>query len=235
MKLTRVGVLLVAGVCLAAVPAYATVLYTTQNDFSAATSANGANITVGPPGATGDTDGSSINGLGNPSNAGGAGTPGALFLQQNVLGYQQANMGDEATNAPFLADLKSHNKLALDYTLPQDVVKGSGGYFEIWGVFNWTGGYQQFNNNPFFSAANLTAGQHTVVYDYSSLQAGLPTTQPSYFQLFLVLNTGGTLTPADHIPIYIDNIRTIPEPASLALAGVGIPAIVLVARRRRAM
>jgi len=128
----------------------AQVLYTTQQDFSSAASASGANITVGPPGVVGDTDFSAINGLANNSNPGGLGTPGALFLQENVLGYQQANLGDEAGNAAFLGALKNHTQLSLDYTLPQDIVKGSGGYFEIWGVFNWSGGYQQFNNVPFF-------------------------------------------------------------------------------------
>src|SRR4029079_2338923 len=95
------------GTCLALVGAcaltsHAQVLYTTTQDFSAATSASGANITVGPPGGSPDTDGSAINGLANTSSPGGAGTPGSLFLQENVLGYQQANLGSEAANAGFL-------------------------------------------------------------------------------------------------------------------------------------
>jgi hypothetical protein len=232
----RIGIYLLAmAVCLWGTAASAQVLYTTQEDFSAAVSANGAAITVGPPGVTGDTDGSTTNGLANSANPGGAGTAGALFLQTNTLSYNQANLGDEATNAGFLNALKTHSMFALDYTLPQDIVKGSGGYFEIWGVFNWSGGYQQINNNAFFTDANLLAGKHTVTYDYSALQAGLPTTAPGYFQMFLVLNSGGALTPSANIQVYIDNIRTIPvpEPASLALLGSAVPALVLVARRWR--
>ena len=155
-------------------------------------------------------------------------------MQANTLGYDQANLGDEAANAGFLAALKGNTKLTLDYTLPQDLVPGANGYFEIWGVFNWSGGYQQFNNNPFFTGANLLAGQHTVTYDYSALQPGLPTSQPSYFQLFLVLNCGGSLSPGANVPIYIDNIRVsgpVPEPSSLAL--MGLPAVMFLIRRRR--
>jgi hypothetical protein len=210
------------------------VLYTTQDDFGAATSASGANITVGPPSASHDSDGSAVNGLGNGSTPGGAGTPGSLFLQENVLGYQQANLGNNAANPGFLAALKGNTGLSLDYFLPQDIVRGSGGYFEIWAVFNWSGGYQQINNIPFFSDSNnLLAGQHTVTFDYSALQAGLPTSQPGYFQMFLVLNSGGTLTPPNNIQVYVDNIRAIqvPEPTTFALLGLGAAAFLALRRR----
>ena len=230
MKNLRTWMLALGLVCSYAI-ASAQVLYTTQQDFAAATSANGTDITVGPPGATGDTDGSAINGL---ASSGGAGTPGALFLQQNVLGYKQANLGNQAANAAFLAALKGNNQLSLDYTLPQDIIRGSGGYFEIWGVFNWSGGYQNFNNNAFFGdGANLLAGTHTVTFDYSALQAGLPTSPPGYFELFIVLNSGGTLTPPSNIQVYVDNIRAVPEPSSVMLACLGVSALWLAARRGR--
>jgi PEP-CTERM motif len=222
-----------AAVCLGCAVASAQVLYTTQQDFAPATSASSTDVTVGPPGVTGDTDGSTINGLGNATHPGGVGTAGALFLQANVLGYEQVNLGDEAANAPFLAALKNNTKLSLDYTLPQTLTTGTNGYFQISWVFNWTGGYQGFNNNAFFNGANLAAGAHTVTFDYSALQAGLPTTQPSYFQLFLILNSGGSLTPGADVQVYVDNIAVVPEPASLTLLGLGIPALIFVARRTR--
>jgi hypothetical protein len=225
--------LAVAGVWLGCAVASADVLYTTQQDFASATTASGTAITVGPPGTTGDSDGSTINGLGNTTNPGGAGTAGALFVQQNVLGYEQVNLGDEAANANFLAALKNNNQLSMTYTLPQTLTTGANGYFQLSWVFNWSGGYQGFNNNGFFNGANLTAGTHTVTFDYSSLQAGLPTTQPSYFQLFLIANSGGSLSPAAPVPFYVDDIAVVPEPASLTLLALGIPALVVVARRAR--
>jgi len=213
-------------------------LYTTQNDFAASISGSGAAITVGPPGAAGDTDLSPINGIGNNTNPGGVGTPGALFTQVNTLGFDQVNFGDESSNAAFLSAVKSNTLLTFDYTLPQTLTTGASGYFQITGVFNWTGGFQQFNNNSFFNAAALMAGTHTVTMDYSALQAGLPSgpgAGVTYFQLELVENSGGSLTPATPFTVYIDNIRlgAVPEPASLALLASGGLGLIGIAIRRR--
>lgn len=230
MNLTRLGGLVSAVLCLACPVASAAVLYTTQEDFAAASTASGAAITVGPPGATGDSDGSAVNGLANAIP--GVGTPGALFLQQNTNGYQQANLGNQNGNAALIAAVKANNKLVLDYTLPNDV--GPLGYFEIQAVWNSQGGgYLGFNNNPHFTAANLTAGTHTVTLDYSAQQAGLPADPVSagnWYELFIVLNSGGVNVPQ---AVYVDNIRVVPEPASLGLAGLAIPALGVLVRKRK--
>jgi hypothetical protein len=206
------------------------VLYTTQNDFAAAV---GLETDVASEGATGDTDGSTINGLATDS--GGSGTAGALSILHPSLGYKQTNLGGENSNAPFLSALKTHTKLALDYTLAQDLTTGANGYFQIQGVFNFTGNYLGFNNNGFFNGANLLAGTHTVVYDYSAHQAALPAAPSgalTYFELFLVLNSGGSLTPGSNIQVYIDNIRLVPEPASLGLTAIGLSGLLVGLRRR---
>ncbi|MFZ1009685.1 MAG: PEP-CTERM sorting domain-containing protein [Candidatus Sulfotelmatobacter sp.] len=214
-------------------------LYTTQNDFAAAFSNSGAAVTVGPPGVAGDSDLSPINGIGNNTNPGGVGTPGALFTQVNTLGFDQVNFGDESTNAAFLSAVKTNTLLTFDYTLPQTLTTGANGYFQITGVWNWTGGFQQFNNNAFFTATTLTAGTYTVTMDYSALQAGLPSGPGgglTYFQLELVENCGGSLTPATPFTVYIDNIRlgaATPEPASLALLASGSLGLLGFAYRRR--
>jgi hypothetical protein len=231
MKSIRVGAVIFLAATLWTGALRAQVLYTTQQDFSAAGPAD-TGIVVGPPGAAGDSDGSTTNGLSSPA---GAGTAGALYVRQDVLGYKQANLGDEAGNAAFLSALKSNNKLALDYTLAQDLVTGANGYFQLLGVFNFTGNYLGFNNNAYFNGANLLAGKHTVVYDYSAHQAALPTAPSgalTYFQLFLVANSGGSLNPATNIVLYVDNIRLVPEPGSLMLAGLSAPVLLLGLRRR---
>jgi hypothetical protein len=236
MNRNRVASFVFLAVWLGAAVASAQVLYTTQEDFMPATAVD-PGIVVGPPGAAGDTDGSTTNGIGNTTSPGAAGTAGALYWRQDELGYKQLNLGDENTNAAFLSALKGNTTLALDYTLSQDLTTGDNGYFQILGVFNFDGNYLGFDNNAFFGGDNLLAGPHTVVYDYSQHQAALPT-GPSgaltYFQMFLVANSGGSLDPATGIELYIDNIRVIPEPISLALIGLAAPALWLgLCRRKR--
>jgi hypothetical protein len=230
MNSIRVGAVILLAGWLGIGVASGQVLYTTQTDF---TPAVGLETDIVTEGATGDTDGSTVNGL--ATDAGGSGTAGALSILHPALGYKQTNLGGENGNAPFLAALKANSKMALDYTLAQDLATGANGYFQISGVFNFTGNYLGFNNNAFFNGANLLAGKHTVVYDYSQHKAALPAAPSgalTYFELFLVLNSGGSLSPGSNVQVYIDNIRLVPEPGSLTLTGLIAPALLLGLRRR---
>jgi hypothetical protein len=81
------------------------------------------------------------------------------------------------------------------------------------------------NQNPAFS------GQlNTVSINYDNYKAAL-SASPGYMQLEFQTNNGGG-APAD---IYFDNftLSTVPEPASIVLAGLGLAGLGLVAKRRR--
>jgi hypothetical protein len=212
----------------ASLTASAQVLFTTQNDFAGW---NGGGV-VGPV-ATPDADGSTINGLGNTTAPGGTGTAGSLSVFNATTGWNTPQSQDEQNNAGFLAALKANTLLTLTYTLTSDIQTGANGYWQLIPVFNWTGGYNQVHNDSFFAGANLTAGTHTVTYDYSSYQAGLPTSAPGYFQLVVVANSGGSLT-GGYQQWYLDNIQvsTVPEPTSFALAGLGAAALLIFRRRK---
>ena len=214
----------------ASLTASAQVLFTTQNDFAGW---NGGGV-VGPV-ATPDADGSTINGLGNTTAPGGTGTAGSLSVFNASTGFNQPQSQGEQSNAGFLAALKANTLLTLTYTLTSDIQTGASGYWQLVPVFNWSGGFQQIANNSFFTVAsgNLTAGTHTVTYDYSSYQAGLPTSAPGYFQLEVVANSGGSVT-GGYQQWYLDDIQvsSVPEPTSFALAGLGAAALLIFRRRK---
>jgi len=214
----------------------AVVLYTTQTDFSNTT---GGGAATAAPGTQGDVDGSTTNGL--ATLGGGTGPAGALDMDQTGTGYNQVNLGDESSNQPFLNAVADNTTLNLWYYLPQTITLASTGsnYFQIIPVWNWTGGYQQMSNNAVFDSAGLTAGFHEVSYDYSAYSASLQsilTTKPSYFQLLLAINSGGSQANGSPETGIIDaddiSVGALPEPATLGLlafAGVG-----LLSRRRHA-
>jgi len=197
-------------------------LFQTQNDFSSWQN-NGA-ITVGTQ-ATPDSDGSSINGLGNTTNAGGAGTPGSLLVTegQGSGTYNFNYSGGEQGNAAFLAALGSSGTISLDYTAPTNP-GGAGNYYQFGLVLNYSGNFGQFFGG---AAVNDGNGFFTQTIPYTVNTAS----SYSYFQLGIIYSsnfeTGGPST------FTLDNIGVVavPEPASLGM--LSLSGVALLRRRRR--
>lgn len=188
-----------ATACMSA--ASAQTLFTTQEDF---TGWSGANLTLTADTASLDAD--ATNGLGNTTAAGAAGTSGSLSVTHVSGAYNAFTSPGEQDNVAFLAALGSGGELAVDFTTPTDAT-GTGNYFGLLLHFNYDGTWAQISPTTSSTVGNVT----TNVYDYT-----INVTDYSYFQLGLIYNsnfTEGTFT--------VDNIRIVPEPASLALMACG--------------
>jgi hypothetical protein len=187
----------------------ATVLFTTQEDFAEWSGNN-----PGAESAAGDTDALAVNGLGNPSAAGGAGTPGALTISI-VGGFDQTYSPGEQGNAPFIALMRELSDtpgatIALDYVAPSGITS----YWQPLLHFNYDGFW-----GGIAPASTLDNGTfQTALYDISSLT--IPATL-TYFQVGLTSNNG---TEEAGKTFTIDAMRVVPEPGALAwvsLLGVG--------------
>ena len=122
-------------------------LFTTQEDFTGWQDNNGGTLLVGTPVASPDSDGSSTNGLGNTTNAGGTGTPGAeqIAWLPAAGSYSFLYSPGEQANTGFLAaidpgssagNLVSYSGvIKLDSNLPS----GSLGV-----ILNYNGNFSQF-------------------------------------------------------------------------------------------
>jgi hypothetical protein len=223
--------LVVSGTILGGIAStWAQELYTTQEDFTGWSDNSGnVNFTPGPNSAF-STDSSSTNGLGNPSNAGGAGTSGSITETRIGGGNYDFFYSQGASSMAFLAALGTSNNGGAGYTAASGVIEfdyvppstGGGTFFQLGIVLNYNNNFGQF-----FGGAPVNNGTYftqDIPYTINS------TTSANYFQLGLIWNSdfpnGSTIT--------IDNIHVVPEPASLALLGFGgLGLIGMVIRRQR--
>ncbi len=187
----------------------AEMLFTTQEDFTGW----GGTDFIAAPQATQDLDGSLTNGEGNPTDAGGTGTGGSLGVSSSTtFGYLFSQ--DQQGNADFIAALGDGGQIAVDHVNPT-----GGTYFQLGLVLNYNGHFDQY----FGDTVDNGDGTSTTIIDFEFVPGDVAT----YLQLGVIFNSDAT-----NSPFTVDNIRIVPEPASVALCAAG--GLILLARRRKA-
>ena len=191
--------------------AQAAVLFTTQEDF--------AGWEQAAPQATPDLDGSSVNGEGNTSAPGGAGTAGSLGVSYSGGAWSPFSHPSQTGNTAFINALGTEGTFYFDYTRPE---AGSGTYFQLGVFMQYDGHWETFWGGE----TDNGDGTYTADVDYTFVPGDVQT----YLQFGLVFNSDYD-QPANFT---VDNIRVtpIPEPTALVLTG-GLCFGVFLGRRRK--
>ncbi len=224
LALFSIGVLALA---LVSANATNTKLYSTDDDWTSWDSVQG--LTFQDTTAF-DYDGVTVNGIGNPLNAGGAGTGGSLEVSPIVpCNWGQAGPAFGLTgpttavlvamdgpgadyNQPFAAQTGT---LLVDYTMPDDT--GSGTYFSMGIFFQSNAQWGGWSANQ-----NIDLGPVTTPYGTEEMyEAVIPyslsaTPSLGYAQIGFWIFTDYTGTK----PWYVDNISVVPLPIAVIPAPV---------------
>jgi len=236
MKIQRMAVVVVLAALFVIGNASAQVLFTTTNDFG---QFNGGAVTVD---STYYSESSTVNGIGNTSDAGGVGTPGALQLTAaGAWGPNGSSWWPGATYDLFQAidpggarpwsaesGYGAGTVIAHSGVISFDLYTGNltdwfqpGIHFNYDG--NWWVGFET-NNFTFVGADGRTWTHYDVPFTLNARPGDL-----SYFGVSFAENSGGGNAGLTY---YVDNIQVVPEPGTFALLGLGVLSLFFVVRRR---
>ncbi|HUB27151.1 MAG TPA: PEP-CTERM sorting domain-containing protein [Tepidisphaeraceae bacterium] len=201
------------------------VLWTTNDDFSSWDAYTSGWTAAGD--TTFDVDGSSIDGLGNSTTPGAAGTPGSLELTppttNNSFTYPAYSAGIDSSPALTALDpgsiqafsaasaygngstVQFYGTMQMTYTIP-DNNSGGGGYIEMGLVLNYDGNFGQYFPSVFgpqFTLDGQTANTVQIPYVINAEPDGL-----NYFTVGVIWNSNYAPT----LPVYVDDISVLATP-----------------------
>jgi PEP-CTERM motif len=213
-------------------------LFTTADDFSAFTAGWAGAPSADP---TFSTDASAVNGIGNLSNPGGAGTSGSLLIPP-VNGWLDAATGpSQGGNLAFLQAIDpgtdginavpASGNFYIDYTLPDNE---GGAHFHVGVLLQYqANGYfgTSFSGDP--GGAETDLGFTDPTYGEEVYRATIPYTITAgpWNGLGFGVMVDTDYNPA--LPFHVDNISVsvVPEPGAVALISLGLAGLLI--RRRQ--
>jgi hypothetical protein len=168
-----------------------------------------------------------------------------MEVQMILNAFQQADIGTGDTNSALFMALaaaaanEAGYQLSYDYYIDTSLAPGQyGGFLQIGSYFNTGNGYyaQDFGtpkevelNGAQLAASAVYSGHVSVNLAAPPASINMPAGD-NFYRLGLIINGDGA-----NAKVYFDNITLapVPEPASLALFGLGGVALTYVAIRRR--
>jgi hypothetical protein len=199
-------------------------LFTTTDDFGQFNSGTVSSLYY--------SDSSTVNGLGNTVNPGGAGGIGSLQLTAGGGWGGLSDAPGEAGNQGFLSALDpgavaGSSLASYSGTLSYDVYRGN---LTDWNQFGVIFNYDN-NWNSFFSSTTTDfTGADGTTWTHITIPYTINATSLSYFGFSVAENTGGGTSGET---IYVDNfqVTSVPEPGTTAVLALGGVALLFFRRR----